>query len=163
MRGETWVRQLNRKLSGGCDGHELAISGVADKHWYIKNYVKKNPALRRRRLLHLVDGLIGTSVCALIAVFLSALLHSSSLKFAAPLCFIAVIVCVARVFGRMSGVLGSIVSAIAFALFLYAPVGSVRIDNSRARDNVNWMMLGGISLSMLFSGEPGSEPGRREL
>lgn len=103
------------------------------------------------RLLPLLDTAIGTLLCASVALILALVFGQTRLEFALPLICLAVVLAVAARFGVATGVLGSIVSAFLFAYFVYSPEGSFHIASPDARENVSWLLLGGISLSFLFT------------
>lgn len=103
------------------------------------------------RLLALLDTAIGTLLCASVALVLALVFSRTRLEFALPLICLAVVLAVAARFGVATGVLGSIVSAFLFAYFVYSPEGSFHIASPDARANVSWLLLGGISLSFLFT------------
>lgn len=102
-------------------------------------------------LLALLDTAIGTLLCASVALVLALVFNQTRLEFALPLICLAVVLSVAARFGVATGVLGSIVSAFLFAYFVYSPEGSFHIASADARANVSWLLLGGISLSFLFT------------
>ena len=104
-----------------------------------------------RKLLGLLDTAIGTLLCASAALALALGLNQSRLELALPLICLAIVLAVAARFGAATGVLGSIVSALLLAYFVYAPEHSLRIADADARANLSWLLLGGISLSFLFS------------
>jgi K+-sensing histidine kinase KdpD len=104
-----------------------------------------------RKLLPVVDTAIGTLLCASTALVLGLLFHSSRLEITLPLISLAVVIAVAVRFGVATGVLGSLVSAMLLAYFVYTPQHSLRVVNPDARANLSWLLLGGISLSFLFS------------
>jgi hypothetical protein len=54
-------------------------------------------------------------------------------------------------YGIAVGVIGSLLSAAIFATMLFSPVGSFRVTDHAARQNLAWMVLGGIALSYLFA------------
>jgi|SRR5579859_2912188 len=103
------------------------------------------------RLLNVLDTAIGTLLCASVALILALVFNQERLQLALPLICIAVVLAVAARFGVATGVLGSIVSALLLAYFVYAPVHSLRIASSDARASISWLLLGGISLSFLFT------------
>lgn len=107
--------------------------------------------MRSRRILAVVDTAIGTLLCASIALILALLFHQTRLEVILPLVCLTVVVSVAARFGVATGVLGSIVSAMLLAYFVYAPQYSLRIVNHDARTSLSWLLLGGISLSFLFT------------
>lgn len=123
---------------------------------------------RSNRLLRLLDTAIGTLLCASVALVLALVFNQTRLEFALPLICLAVVLAVAARFGVATGVLGSIVSAFLFAYFVYSPEGSFHIASPDARANVSWLLLGGISLSFLFTprhqqAEPDQPPGANPL
>ncbi|MFZ0706595.1 MAG: DUF4118 domain-containing protein [Candidatus Korobacteraceae bacterium] len=68
-----------------------------------------------------------------------------------PLWFVAVLVALAVRYGIAVGVVGSLLSAAIFATMLFSPLGSFRIGDKVARQNLAWMVLGGVALSYLFA------------
>lgn len=110
--------------------------------------------LKSRRLLSLVDTAIGTLLCASAALILALVFHRSRLEVTLPLISLAIVIAVAARFGVATGVLGSLMSALLLAYFVYAPEHSLRVTSPDARANLSWLLLGGISLSFLFSPRP---------
>uniref|UniRef100_UPI003979B23F hypothetical protein n=1 Tax=Salmonella sp. SAL4434 TaxID=3159889 RepID=UPI003979B23F len=51
-------------------------------------------------------------------------------------------------------VLGSILAGLVFAWFLYAPLGSIRVNDSSARGNLGWMVLAAVAVSNLLFPPP---------
>jgi hypothetical protein len=94
------------------------------------------------------------------ALGVSAVAVGHSWKSVVPLLFSAVLLVVAFVFGTRAGIFGSVVAALVFAAFLFAPVRSVHVSSEAARSNLGWMVLIGISFSLLFA-PPSSGFGRR--
>lgn len=107
--------------------------------------------MRSGKVAGLVDTAIGTLLCASVALVLVLVFHRSRLEVTLPLISLAVVIAVAGRFGVATGVLGSLVSALLLAYFVYAPQHSLRVENSDARSNLSWLLLGGISLSFLFA------------
>ncbi len=68
-----------------------------------------------------------------------------------PLWFVAVLVVLGLRYGIAVGVIGSLLSAAIFATILFSPVGSFRVTDHAARQNLAWMVLGGVALSYLFA------------
>ncbi|GEM_PF-1165598 len=114
------------------------------------------------KLLRLLDTAIGTLLCASVALILALVFNQTRLEFPLPLICLAVVLSVAARFGVATGVLGSIVSAFLFAYFVYSPEGSFRIASPDARANVSWLLLGGISLSFLFTPRRGTAEQQQE-
>jgi K+-sensing histidine kinase KdpD len=104
-----------------------------------------------RRLVSVVDTVIGTLLCASVALVLALVFHRSRLELTLPLISLAVVIAVAARFGVATGVLGSVVSALLLAYFVYAPQHSLHVVSPDARANLSWLLLGGISFSFLFT------------
>ncbi len=102
------------------------------------------------RYFYTLNTLIGTILTACLALLASALLYGSSFKFALPMLFLAVVLCVAHYFGTLTGILGTMCAALIFAEFLFSSHGGPHVISVRARESLNWLLLGGISLSFLF-------------
>ena len=107
--------------------------------------------VRSRKLLSVIDTAIGTLLCASAALTLALVFNQSRLELILPLVCLAIVVAVAARFGVATGVLGSIISALLLAYFVYDPEHSLRVANSEARASLSWLLLGGISLSFLFT------------
>lgn len=90
-----------------------------------------------------------------VALFCAITLHRSALKFTLPLAFVGFVLLVAYRFGRLTGVLGTVAEALIFAMSLFSPYGNLHVASPQARESLNWMLLGGISLSFLFPGRYG--------
>ena len=99
-------------------------------------------------------------LCAIAAVTSSLLWNQSQLKFTVPIIFIAVVFLIANRFGRLAGIVGCIASAVIFACFMFQPLGDIHIASDKGRESLNWLLLGGMSLSMLFA--RGSRRARRD-
>jgi K+-sensing histidine kinase KdpD len=115
-----------------------------------------------RKVLSVLDTAIGTLLCASVALTLALVFNQTRLELALPLICLAVIVAVAARFGVATGVLGSVISALLLAYFVYTPEDSFRIANSDARASISWLLLGGISLSFLFTPRRGASAKERE-
>ncbi len=108
-------------------------------------------SLRKPRILKLLNFLIGAGLCASVAVFVCLIFPISAQRAAVPMIFTLVIIAMAMRFGAGAGVLGCLLSAIIFALFLFKPMGSVAIANPSAKSNLLWMILLGVPGSYLFA------------
>src|SRR5262249_5611066 len=106
------------------------------------------------RLISLLDTVIGTLLCTSAAALLAALFASSSVRVALPLICLAIVLAVAARFGATTGILSSVFSAIVLAYFVFSPVHSLEVADATARNNLGWLLLGGISLSFLFAPSP---------
>ena len=108
-----------------------------------------------------VDSLIGIAACAGAALGTSALASGHSWQVWVPLGFSALLLFIAWFSGARVGILGTLLAAAVFAFFLFSPVGSLRVASSAARTNLGWMLLIGITFSLLFA-PPTSGSRRRE-
>ena len=77
--------------------------------------------------------------------------HGHNTPPAVPVAFLVIIVLVAVRCGATAGVLGSAISALIFACFLYQPVGNVSVQDPAARMNLAWLVLGGLACSYLLA------------
>jgi K+-sensing histidine kinase KdpD len=114
------------------------------------------------KLLRVLDTAIGTLLCASVALTLALIFKQTRLELVLPLICMAVVLAVAARFGVATGVLGSLASAVLLAYFVYAPRHSLEIANSDARSNLSWLLLGGISLSFLFTPRRGGSSSSEE-
>jgi len=107
--------------------------------------MKKSGSLRK------ADSLIGGLICAIAAIAVCRLASGHPWQTVVPLVFSTVLLAVAVVFGTRAGILGSLLSALVFAALLFSPVGSIHVTNEAARSNLGWMLLIGVSFSLLFA------------
>ncbi|HVH88803.1 MAG TPA: DUF4118 domain-containing protein [Terriglobales bacterium] len=110
------------------------------------------------KLLNLLNTAIGTVLCASVALVLALVFNQTRLEVALPLISLAAVLAVAARFGVATGVLGSVVSALLLAYFVYAPEGSFHVVSYDARANLSWLLIGGISLSFLFTPRRNAQP-----
>lgn len=103
------------------------------------------------RTLEIVDAAIGGALCGIAAIAASAVASGHTWKTAVPLVFTAILLLNARLFGTRAGLLGTVLSALVFAGFLFGPTGSIQVANDSARSNLGWMLLIGIGFSFLFA------------
>jgi K+-sensing histidine kinase KdpD len=121
--------------------------------------MKWNAELKRPNLLALVDSLVGASICGFIAALTIAFARGHSWEVMVPLLFTGVLVLVSLIFGVRAGIMGTLLAAVIFALFLFHPKGSGQVADDAARANLAWMLLMGVALSFFFA--PGSASFRR--
>ena len=96
--------------------------------------------------------LVGVLLSVAAACGAAALFAGKDVRVFLPLCFIAVLFILAMRYGLMVGIFGSLAAAlIFFAHMLFDPIGSWRISSHVARQNLAWMVLGGVVLSYLFA------------
>ncbi len=92
----------------------------------------------------------GAALSSALALLASLLFSRSTWKTMLPLIFMAVLVLLSKRFGVGVSVFGSIIAAVIFALFLFSPVGSTRVENRAEKVNLAWMVVGAISVSYLL-------------
>jgi K+-sensing histidine kinase KdpD len=97
-----------------------------------------------------INVALGTILSAVLAGLLTFLFHRSTLRGFLPIAFIIVLVLLSRQFGFGVSLTGSLSAAIVFALFLFPPMGSTRVDSDAARMNIAWMILGAVAVSYLL-------------
>ncbi|HWR16658.1 MAG TPA: DUF4118 domain-containing protein [Terriglobales bacterium] len=113
-----------------------------------------------RSLRSNLTTLIGIVICAWGAVMLCLFFrvqHTKAMLPMLPIAFLVLVILVAMRCGISAGVLGSIVSALIFAVFLYQPLGSVEVADKAARSTLGWMVLGGLTLSYLLGQKSGTQ------
>jgi K+-sensing histidine kinase KdpD len=103
-----------------------------------------------RHTLHRLLPLVALLVCALLAWCATLIKWTSPLQELVPFIILGVVLAFGMVFGRLVGILGSVVAATIFAYSMYQPVGSLRIADQAARSGVAWMLLAGVTLSFLL-------------
>jgi len=118
-------------------------------HLISKNGVKT--AAERIWTVPLMDAALGGLLCTLAAIGFSVAANGHPWQNIAPLIFTAVLLVVAALFGARAGILGTVLAALVFAVFLFGPVGSIQVANESARTNLGWMLLIGIGFSFLFA------------
>ena len=99
----------------------------------------------------LVDAAIGVVLCGIAAAGASVVAAGHSWKHMVPLVFTLVLLFIAGLFGTRVGILSTVLAAIIFAGFLFAPVGNIGVASDTARNNLAWMLLIGIAFSFLFA------------
>ena len=94
---------------------------------------------------------IGLVICAAAAAIASRLFAHSEWRTLVPWVFVIVLVALAAIYGTAVGVIGSVVAALIFAYWLYAPVGAMHVGDTAARNSLAWMIVGGVALSYLLA------------
>lgn len=67
-----------------------------------------------------------------------------------PLAFVAVLVLIASRYGLVVAIIGSALTAIIFAHFLFSPLGNLQVESAAAKTNLAWMVLASIAVSYLL-------------
>jgi K+-sensing histidine kinase KdpD len=107
-----------------------------------------------------VNLLVGTLSCAAAAASLIPFFRESSFKAFLPLLFLTIIVLIAIRFGNLAGILGTVVAAFLFAVFLFQPRQRLGVKDSTERSNLIWMVVGGVAASELLGGQSKSHQKR---
>jgi len=94
---------------------------------------------------------MGVLICGWAAAMLCIFFRGRHAGTMVPIAFIAIVIVVAIRCGVAVGAIGSAISVVIFAVFLYQPLGSVAVDDPVARMNLAWLVLGGVALSYLFA------------
>ncbi len=104
----------------------------------------------RQRNFHLpfkVSFRVGGTACAIAAALAALLFHRSSSQTALPFAFLAIIIAVAILFGRLAGVIGTAVAGLIFASVLFDPSPSLAIGDPVAKAHLIWMLVIGVVVS----------------
>jgi K+-sensing histidine kinase KdpD len=99
----------------------------------------------------LMDAALGGALSGIVAVLACLIAGGHTWKNMVPLVFTVVLLIIAAVFGSRAGIVGTLLAALVFAAFLFAPTGSISVTSESARDNLGWMLLIGIAFSFLFA------------
>jgi K+-sensing histidine kinase KdpD len=102
---------------------------------------------------------IGVALCAAVAWGVT-LFKWQAARELIPVVFLVFVLALGALFGRMVGILGSVIGALVFARWLYLPLGSLRISDPGARSSVAWMLLAGVTLSYLLLPSQGDRSSR---
>ena len=94
---------------------------------------------------------IGLVLCTAASAATALATHASSERTVVPLAFTVVIVVLAVMYGMAVGIVGALISAAVFAHVLFAPRGSLAVEDAMARGNIAWMMAASVALSFLFA------------
>jgi K+-sensing histidine kinase KdpD len=97
--------------------------------------------------------LAGTGICTAGAAIAAAVFTRFPGRAFVPIIFVVLIAISAAYFGAAAGMLGTLIAALVFATWLYAPIGGLAVQNPAARTALEWMVLGGVSLSFLLAPE----------
>jgi K+-sensing histidine kinase KdpD len=100
---------------------------------------------------------LGTILCGAFAIVVTLLGQSKPGKSALPIWFLAAIMLTIFCFGSLAGILGTICSAITFALYLFEPLGRLAVHDPAQKNHLMWMVLVGLALS-IFGRPPLSKP-----
>ncbi len=93
---------------------------------------------------------IGVLLSAAAALVVSLMFATRSWRIFIPLAFIVVLVVLAARYGVAVSVIGSVLTAVIFAHYLFSPLGSLQVESSTAKTNLAWMVLASVSVSYLL-------------
>jgi K+-sensing histidine kinase KdpD len=97
---------------------------------------------------------VGAGLCASASGIIAALCRSRSVKALVPLMFLSLIALIALRFGPLAAAVGTLISAATFAMYLFKPFHSLRIDDPIARGNLIWMVLLGLIVAHFLPPPP---------
>lgn len=109
-----------------------------------KNY----KAMARLRVPNRFKAVLGTLLCATLAVVVSLVGQTQPGKSALPIWFLVIVMLIVFRFGSLAGIFGTIISGMIFALYLFEPFGRLAVHNQVQKDNLMWMVLVGLVLSI---------------
>jgi K+-sensing histidine kinase KdpD len=113
--------------------------------------------------LRIVRPVLGMVISAILAVLATVVFGERPSRVLVPTGFLIVIILIARLWGRLAGVLGTAIAALVFAFLLFNPVGSWIVNDDAARTNLGWMLLGGMALSYFLGKQKRAELLRPEV
>jgi len=105
---------------------------------------------------HVGPTIAGLALCAMAAATTAITFDQTPWRGMVPLVFLIVILALAILCGTAAGIVGTLISALIFAYWLYPPIGNLAVQNAGARSSLAWMLLGGLVISYLLA--PGFKP-----
>src|SRR3569832_1225213 len=101
----------------------------------------------------------GVLLSAAAAVALAVFATGKPLRNYIPWIFVLILIALTARFGPMVSLIGSVIAVIVFARRVYAPVGSVAVNDDAAKASLAWMaLISVVSAYLLF---PPSHPRHR--
>jgi len=104
----------------------------------------------KAKVLSSAGILTGLLLCLAAASVVSVTFLHSNLRLFVPLGFAVVLIALGARFGGLVSVLGSILAAMVFAYRLFPPLGSLKVQEATARENLGWMILASVACSYLL-------------
>lgn len=101
--------------------------------------------------------LLGTVISTAVAALMILTARGTHRSVMVPVIFLVVIILCARYFGLVAGILGSVITTALFAIFLFSPYGSFKVQDSQALCNLGLLLFAGIALSYANAGPPEDE------
>jgi len=105
---------------------------------------------------HVGPTLTGLVLCAAAAITTAVIFDNTPWRGLVPVFFLIVILALAILCGTTAGIVGTLISAMIFAYWLYPPIGNFAVQNAGSRSSLAWMLLGGLVISYLLA--PGFKP-----
>ena len=102
------------------------------------------------RLANAALALSSLLLCAAAAWSVSQFGWGREHRLVLPFAFVALVLLLGMRYGRLVGMLGTIISALIFAHALYEPQGSFFVVEQGARSALAWSLLLGVSTSFLL-------------
>ena len=109
----------------------------------------------RRNLPTPVNIVLGAGLLGILAALGGYAAYEHPRRELLPIFFIFIALVVALRLGSSAGVAGTLVAATVFA-YTFSPQGSLRIADVGLRQQLGWLIIGGVSLSFLFGSVPGA-------
>jgi K+-sensing histidine kinase KdpD len=94
--------------------------------------------------------LTGLLICLAAASLVSVIFVHSNLRPLVPLAFAVVLIALGARFGGLVSAVGSVLAAVVFAYRLFPPLGTLKVDDPTARENLAWMILASVTCSYLL-------------
>ncbi|MGA3125223.1 MAG: DUF4118 domain-containing protein [Candidatus Korobacteraceae bacterium] len=104
----------------------------------------------KTKLVYTLQSAFGIAISALCAIAVALVFSRTQWKLAAPFLFAAILVLLARRFGAIISVVGSLLASIIFPLLLFTPLHSLHVENETERAALAWMILLSVSASYLL-------------
>lgn len=113
---------------------------------------------RQLRESHATKPVLGFLLLCVGAGIFCLLFRNTPAVASGPIVFLVPITWVALNLSRWSAALGTCVSALVFATFLFEPIGQLRIDNPYQASKIGWLLLFGIIISIAAKFVADDEP-----
>jgi K+-sensing histidine kinase KdpD len=105
---------------------------------------------------HVGPTLAGLAICTMAAAAVAIIFDQTPWRGIVPVVFLIVILALAIFCGTAAGIMGTLISAMIFAYWLYPPIGNLAVQSDGGRSSLAWMLLGGLVISYLLA--PGFKP-----
>jgi K+-sensing histidine kinase KdpD len=106
-----------------------------------------------KRHISLRNIILGFLVCSSLSLMLARLFRNAHGHEVIPLVFLVVVGLVAHFLGTTSAIVGLVSAGVAFANFLFAPLGHLSIEDESARTNLMLMLLFGLAIAYFYGVE----------